>query len=446
VTTDAGANAAKAALGRGNALFHGPRWRESRAEYETALQLFEGLGDTARMSVADVTCNLASVAWRLSDFHRADHLYDRARDLYVGLGKMWHVAKVEQYQGNVAYDRGDLHRARWLYERARLGLLDGGGPLDVADVDVNLAALLGELADRDRALELLDEATGLYTSELTGDRLELKLAETDQNRGLIHMEAGRLARAWRNLARAVKTQHRHGDQEKVADLLHNLANVAVRMHRSTTAQTLYRRAIEIYDTFGDDRSESADCRLGLGAMFRRDGEPDTARHLLQQAAATYTATGEWLALARASHNVALTQPEDPPARAAGLARAWLAMQSITWGLPEVAARADWRTTLDDATAATLAAAVASNDLLLAAEVIEAMRSTPLAPTATIPAGISPSGTTVHDLPVIRPAAVDCGWAPRLTCHLDGAERIRNASGTSIRLRTSTVGLPQLLTP
>jgi tetratricopeptide (TPR) repeat protein len=444
VTGDHRSRAAQAALDRGNTLFHGPRWRDSQAEYETALRLFEDVGDTPR--VADTTCNLASVAWRLSDLHHADTLYSKARELYVGIGAMWHVAKVEQYLGNVAYDQGDLHRARWLYERARLGLVDGGGPLDVADVDVNLAALLGELADHDRALDLLDEAADLYTGALTGDQLDLKLAETDQNRGLLHMEAGRLHQAWRHLTRAVKTQHRHGDQEKVADLLHNLANVAVRMHRSATAHTLYQRAIEIYDSFDDDRSESADCRLGLGAMLRRDGEPDAAREHLQRAATAYSATGEWLALARATHNLALTRPEASPERATALTSSWLAMQSITWGLPETAARADWRAALDDATATTLTAALASGSVQLVAEIIESMRAAPLAPTATVPAGISPAGTTVHDHPVVRPAAVHCGWPPELVHALAAAERIRNAAGTSIRLRTSTVALTGLLLP
>ena len=160
---------------------------------------------------------------------------------------------------------------------------------------------------------------------------------------------------------------------------------------------------------------------------------------------SYRRTGEWLALARATYNLALTRPVDSDERRDGLVASWLAMQSISWGLPEVSARAGWRETLDDATGSTLSSAVAGEDVLLAAEIIEAMRSAPLAPDAVLPAGISPVGTTVHDLPVARPSAVDCGWSPLLLQHVEAAEQIRDVGEVGVRLRTATVQLASLLT-
>jgi hypothetical protein len=195
---------------------------------------------------------------------------------------------------------------------------------------------------------------------------------------------------------------------------------------------------------GDDGSRTADSRLGLGALLRRDGDLDGARPHLLAAANAYRRTGEWLALARATYNLALTEPVGSGERRNGLVASWLAMQSISWGLPEVSARADWRDTLDDATASTLSSALDSNNLLLAAEIIEAMRSAPLAPDAVLPAGISAAGTTVHDLPATRPAAVNCGWSPRLPANLTAAEEIRDVSRVGIHLRTEVVDLVPLL--
>ena len=441
VSTDPRRAAAKAALDRGNTLFHGPDWRDSRGEYETAHDLYRLLGDTG--GLADALCNLASLAWRMSDLDRADHLYDQARDLYLGLEAWWHVAKVEQYRGNVAYDRGDLHRTRWLYHRARYALHDGNHPLDLADIDVNLAAVLGELGDHAAALDLLDEAEHLYRATLTDDALAIKIAEVEQNRGLAHLDHGDLARAWHHLAAALRTRRRLGDRQKAADLLHNLANTAARLRRFPTARALYERAIALYAEVGDDHA-AADCHLGLGGLLRRDGNLDDARAHLHAAATAYAFTGEWLALARARHNLALMHPADAPSRVAALIPAWLAMQSIAWGLPEVTARTSWRHTLDDATASGLDAALACGDALLTAEIIEALRSAPLAPTAAVPAGVSTGGTTVHDLPTIRPAALDCGWPPVLLDHLTNAENIRNIGGTAIRLRTATTSLRLLL--
>lgn len=433
---------AQAALERGNALFHGPRWRESRPEYETARALFTQLGDTGR--IADATCNLASLAWRFTDLATADRLYGHARDLYAQIEAWWHVATVEQYLGNVAYDRGDLHRARWHYTRARLGLRAlNRDPLDVADVDVNLAGLQAELGDHADALDLLDEAAALYTSELRGDDLESKLAEVDQNRGLVHMARNDLPKAWRHLTRALTVRRRRHDTEKSADLIHDLANVAARLGRRPTALVLYQRAIALYEQFDDDRAEIADCRLGIGAVLRQDGDADSARTQLHAAADSYRATGEWLALARATHNLALTHPEASPERVEALLSAWLAMQSISWGLPEIPARADWREALDDSTDAALTAALAKRDPLLTAEIIEASRAAPLAPTATLPPGIT-ADDAPGDHPTVRPPAIQCGWPPLLTGRLPAAERIRDVGGTAIQLRRSQVSLIPLL--
>ena len=434
---------ARAALDRGNDLMDGPSWRTSVEHYETARRLYTDLGDTG--ALADVVCNLARVAWQQSDLDRADQLYERARDLYLDLRAWWHVAKVEQYRGNVAYTRGDLHRAGWLYERARLALRDGRYGRDVADVDVNLAALLGERGDHDRALDLLDEATHIYRGELTDNNLDDALAQVDQNRGLIHLERDEPVLAWRHLSRAFRAQRPGDDPDKTADLLHNLAGVADRLHRPDTAQALYQHAISTYERSGNnDGARTADSRLGLGALLRRDGDLDGARPHLLAAIATYRRTGEWLALARATYNLALTRALSTTERRDDLTASWLAMQSIAWGLPEVSARAEWRDTLDAATSSTLSSALAGQEILLAAELIEAMRSAPLAPDAVVPAGISATGLTVHDLPLVRPAAVDCGWNPVLVRLLEAANGVRNGTGTGVRLRTATVRLSSVL--
>jgi len=328
---------AKAALDHGNALFHSPSWRSSVQEYETALRLYTDLDDVGGQ--ADVLCNLASVAWRRSDLDLADRLYEQARDLYLARQAWWHVAKVEQYRGNAAYTRGDLHRAGWLYERARLALRDGHYRRDVADVDVNLAALLGERGDHRRALDLLDEAAELYRVELDGDDLAVALAQVDQNRGFVHLERGEPLPAWRHFSCALRVQRRFDDPDKIADLLHDLAGVAVRLPRSDTATALHHQAITAYARAGDDGTRAADGRLGLGALLRRDGDLDGARPHLLAAMESYRRTGEWLALTRTTYNLALTRPIGSDERRDGLVASWLAMQSISWGLPDVSARA-----------------------------------------------------------------------------------------------------------
>lgn len=430
-------------LEEGNALFVGPQWRRSEALYRTALRLFTDLGDQGR--AADCLCNLASVAWRLRDLPAADDMYAQAKEQYEAIGSTWAALMVEVYQGNVAYHRGDLHRAGWLYERAVNGLDDGAHELDVADVEVNLAGLLSDLGDSDRAVDLLTNASLRYQHHLSGADLRHKLADVDQNLGCALMETGQHVVAWNALRRALRVVSAEGDRDRQADLLHNLANLAARMRRWTTAEGLYRSAVSIYEATDDDRRAGADCLLGLGGMRWRRGDPEGARAALEDAVRIFTGTQEWLALARAVHNLALTGGAGQRQRTDELVAAWLAMHSIAWGLPFPAARARWRQTLESATSEVLDGALEADDAVLVAEVVEALRSAPLDVAAALPTGISPRGTTIHDFPTRRPALVRVlsGTSPLLR-PLARAEQIRNVGGTDIRLRTTVVDLRAML--
>ena len=82
----------------------------------------------------------------------------------------------------------------------------------------------------------------------------------------------------------------------------------------------------------------------------------------------------------------------------------------------------------------------------AAEIIEAMRSAPLAPDAVLPADTSPGSTTVHDLPTRRPTAVDCGWSPMLPANPETADEVRDLPRVGVRLRTATVGVAPVPSP
>ncbi len=435
---------ARAALDRGNELFHSPDWQNSWVHYETAARHFREAGDAA--GLADALCNLASMAWRNTDLDRAQGLYETSRELYVLAEAWWHVATVEQYLGNVAYDLGDLHRAGWHYERARLGLRGvNRSPLDVADLDVNHAALLAELGDHDRAIALLDDARTVYTALLHGDDLFTKTAQVDQNRGLAHAENEHLSAAWRDLSNALHAYRRLGDRDKVADLLHNLADTARRMGRGPTATRLYLAAIDTYESTGHPHA-SADSRLGFGAQLHRDGDDTPAAVQLDAAAAAYTATGQWLALTRAVHNRGLTRTNGSPARLDDLVPALLATQSITWGLTATDARAHWRDSVDHALDTTLDSALAAGRPDLVADLVENARATTVTPRAAVPAGITGDGDSTHDLTLGRPPLVTCGWPAVLQKYLRRAEELRNVAGTDIRLRTVTVSAISHLRP
>ncbi|TFV53907.1 tetratricopeptide repeat protein [Geodermatophilus sp. DF01-2] len=435
--TDLG-QAGRTALYRGNHALAQHDTTAGRRSYHIALTCFLVLGDA--LGVADATCNLGTAAWFDGALADAQRHYDAALTLYRASGSAWQVAKTLQYQGNVAYQRGHLPDARRDYRQALTLLRQHGELIDVADSRVNLAMAENELGAHHEAVTLLEDAAAEYRRALTGPELTDKLAEVHRDLSLVMMELGELRQAWSLSRRAREHYAREGADPRVAALDHNLGNIAARMGRHRTAEALYSRAADQYRRRGL-LHELGDCELGLGKVCRDRGDDVQARTHFRRAGSHYTASGEWLARARTGYNVGLTRLPSHTALN-DLVPAWAAMQSVAWGLPEVAARWDWRRTLGHTTDTVLRLA-STADPVLAAEVIESMRGLPLALHAPRLAD-AVSGYADAELPTRAPPLIRCGQAPQLPRHVTAAETLMRAAGPVPPLRQGAVSLIGLL--
>lgn len=434
--------AADELLEQGNRALTDGRLDSAEQSYGRALQLYESIDDKGR--AADVVCNLATICWMRNELEEADRLYNSARDQYVAISSFHAVALVEQYLGNVAYTRSDLYRARWYYYRALLGI-EGIDLVRAADCRVNIAAVLIGLGQCGAALRHLSAAEDGYRAQLSGDVLLVKMAEVDENAGLALKALARYAEAHVRLTRSRATYERLGVASKWAQLDHNLAELARVSGNPTEAAELYRRAMEGYQATHREH-EIADSLLGLGIMALDDGDLSLARERFEAAAESYRHTGQWLALAHAVHNLGVSWSGDPERALSYVVPAWAVMRSMTWGLPEVTARAEWRTATEQAAGKALELAAGSGDSALLAELIEAMRATTLRPGMELPRGITSLDSAASEMPSVVPPTVDCGWSARLPAYMEDGEELRAVGGGGPpHLRNGSVALERLLT-
>jgi tetratricopeptide (TPR) repeat protein len=452
-------------LAEGNSAFLAGDWTTAGRCYRAVLPFFLATGDEE--ASADTITNLGNVAWRRGRFGDAEAYYADALDRYRALGATWQVPVVVQNRGNVAYHRGNLDQARSDYLEAADRLTAMGEYRRAADALVNLSAFSIDLGLTDDALQQLSTALSLYRDNAPPDELPRLYAEIAQNRGLTLVEAGRLNDGRTQLARALDDFTQLDHREKVATLQHDIALCAVRQGDLGTALDLYRHVLAYYTDVQDELA-AADCHLGLGTIALRQDRPEDAQRHTRAAMATYDATEQWLAAARAEHNLGLAIPDE--VGLTHLTNAWATVQAMYWRLPDLTERASWRQTITRATDNVLDAAHRQDAHELVAELIESSRvagtlrpgsdgrSEPGselvegsgaallphndAPTehtlATPPVTWSPGNAADH-LACSAPPLIDCGWPPVLkrlgSRRLPGADASEHLRHGTVAIRT-----------
>lgn len=426
-------------LAEGNSAFLAGDWTTADRCYRTVLPFFLATGD--EQASADTITNCGNVAWRRGRFDDAEAHYADALNRYRALGATWQVPVVIQNRGNVAYHRGNLDSARADYLEAANRLTAMGEHRRAADALVNLSAFSIDLGLTDDALLQLITAASLYRESAPPDELPQLYAEIAQNQGLALVEAGRLDDGRGQLTLALDAFTQLDRQEKIATLQHDIAVCAVRQGDLVTALDLYRRSLAYYIDVQDDLA-AADCHLGLGTIALRQERPEEAQRQARAAMKTYAATGQWLAAARAEHNLGIATPGD--IGLTHLTDAWATLQAMYWRLPDLSERTSWRQTINRATDNVLDAAHGQGSHEVLAELIESsrvagtLRPGPDAPSeqgaepptgpgadllpgddgptehtlATPPATWSPANAADH-LACSAPPLIDCGWSPAL---------------------------------
>jgi tetratricopeptide (TPR) repeat protein len=203
---------------------------ESRQRFEDALAGYEAAGDVH--GVALCRLNMAGVYRELGDRHGEVAALTAARDTFEELGLEREALDARFNLANAAWGRGDLVTARGFYAEARPRYEALDLPVQVADCDDSLGAVLHEFGKVERAIELHRSAREVYLAH--GAAPEAALSRRNLGHALDH--AGRFDEAETELAGAEAEYEVMGASGGVAGCAYLLAWVAV--HRGDPERAL----------------------------------------------------------------------------------------------------------------------------------------------------------------------------------------------------------------
>ena len=214
---------AETALRLGGALW---RFWEARGQHgegrrwlERALADEDGSSPAARAKARRVA---GALAWRQSDYGRAEELLKAALDLFRGAGDETGVTDSLGALALVAHERGDSSRAAALYEDALALFRSLGDRAGMGRTLNNLGALEAERGDLGRAAALLDEALALRGA--LGDRHGA--AHSLANLGYVAYAQGDYERAMAFYDEALALWREVGTKVNLAESLENFALIA----------------------------------------------------------------------------------------------------------------------------------------------------------------------------------------------------------------------------
>jgi diguanylate cyclase (GGDEF)-like protein len=234
------------------------------------------LGDTA--GELECVLLLGRLQRELSAFEEASEHFAHALVLARKTGNVETEADALNLQASVCGARGEYPQGLEHLEQA-LAIVRAEGLVEKqANILNNLGTLYTLLGNYPKALESLTSAYELLHTMKIGSR---NLATNLIGLGTLYQEMGNLLEARTFFSRARDTGSQTHDPLVEAAALNNLANLEVRSHQWTAAQTLFERALHIAQMLGM-RQYEIDNLDGLGQVY-------IAQHELHKAAETHEA-------------------------------------------------------------------------------------------------------------------------------------------------------------
>jgi tetratricopeptide (TPR) repeat protein len=260
----------------------GHRWERSGSPDAAALHFERAVSVARSMPQPDV--RLAEARFELGDaLRRQARFEDAQRELRESLDALEPLreqhpdlhARILDAIGYCQLASGDADAAAGtlaLSLKLRVEQLD---PEDAATAEtlVNLAEAHHRIGEDEQALDLLVEATYIYTS--LGEDYRIRLATVHDNMGRIYRGLGRFEESERLHRRAIELARRVREQDNpnVAIFERSLANLYMLTGHEAEAEVLYRDSLAILQrTLGSEHYETQASRTMLERNFPDEPE------------------------------------------------------------------------------------------------------------------------------------------------------------------------------
>jgi tetratricopeptide (TPR) repeat protein/plasmid stabilization system protein ParE len=203
---------ARIGINFGNILHRLDRFSEARANYETAVDTLNKLGQQRDCAVAYL--NLAVCYISLNDFAKAEEAYGRARSLAVSQNMPTLVTQADYNIAYLYYHRGEYAKAIELYQQTKIHCQQTGDVFHRALCDLDQAEIYLDLHLHREAMDLAAQANESF------ERLQMRYEATKALvwLAIAHYQSGRRLRALELLATARERMRTEGNKAWTAAL------------------------------------------------------------------------------------------------------------------------------------------------------------------------------------------------------------------------------------
>lgn len=274
----------------GRALHHLRRDEDAVDHLGTAVGLADELDDPWLAAEAMDWLALASFA---NDGQRALELAEEALARYRRLGSQRPEveARMLEHLGTLLTRRQAYGRAQAAYEEALAVMGTVRDLQDMARINHGMAGCLRAAGDIRRAVERMERAVALYSieSEVRPDQSCIPLASAYNDLAMLLLERGDWDRAGELLTTALGMYVQANLDQWQGYVLHSLGDLRRRQGRLTEAFALVREALALAERL-DQPLLTARCHQQVAEMYEDQGEPGLADAAFEQAMAVLERT------------------------------------------------------------------------------------------------------------------------------------------------------------
>ena len=247
--------------------------RAARGAYEEALPICSSLGDLR--CVAEAANNSGYVSFLLGDLEASSRRLREAAETWRRISSRLFEGRTLSNLGLMFWQSGDFEQAiRALNEAGKI--LRGRDAIAHARVLNNLGLCYQSLSENDKAVAYFRLALAVFQAQ------HLHTVRLRMNLGRSYMLLGSLERAEVTLEKALSEATEIRDAAARAEVLNNLGQVLLRLHRGDQARSRFTEALDLHRAVHSKWGEAVALHyLGIKACER--GDMDAGRQSLIEA-------------------------------------------------------------------------------------------------------------------------------------------------------------------